>query len=139
MSTDTGATWSTFNDGLTNLQVARLTSDGVYLYVGTLGSGVYRYGITTGLGEVHVQPIDITAYPVPCDASLTTAINVKASTELSAQMLDATGKLVAEQRAGRLPAGTHLLMWNTEALAPGLYTCRVMAGAAQGSLRLVRE
>ena len=137
MSTDTGATWTTFNNGLTATQVVRLTSDGVYLYAGTLGGGVFRYGISLGVEGQQEQAIGISAYPVPCGGSLTTAINLVAPVELTAQLLDATGRVVAEQREGRKPTGTHQLSWNVEALAPGFYSCRVLAGDGQGSVRVV--
>jgi hypothetical protein len=138
-SADSGATWTTFNDGLSSPQVVRLTDDGVYLYAGTLSGGVYRYGITTGVDEVRTQTVGISAYPVPCHGSLTTSVRLSAAAELKVQLLDPTGKVVAEQRRGRMPAGTHLLTWNVDHLAPGLYGCLVAAGAQQGFVRVVVE
>ncbi len=139
MSSDSGATWTAFNTGLNNLQVARLTSDGVYLYAGTLGGGVNRYGITTGVAEQRDRTIGISAYPVPCDGRLTTAIELDAASEITAQLLDAAGRVVAEQRTGVRPAGPHQLIWNLEAVAPGIYCCRVVAGTVHGSVRVLVE
>lgn len=139
LSTDTGATWTAFNNGLANLQVARLTSDGVYLYAGTLGGGLYRYGITTGLNDVRARTVGISAYPVPCDGRLTTTVQLQVAADVNASLLDATGKVVAEQHRGRMPAGTHPLTWNVDQLAPGLYGCRVVAGAHRGFVQVVVE
>lgn len=138
MSSDSGATWTAFNTGLNSLQVARLTSDGVYLYAGTLGGGVNRYGITTGVAEQRDRTIGISAYPVPSEGMLTTAIDLNAASDITAHLLDAAGRVVAEQRTGQRPAGTHLLTWNMEALAPGLYNCSVVAGGRRRSVRVVR-
>ncbi len=137
MSSDSGATWTAFNTGLTNLQVARLTSDGVYLYAGTLGGGVNRYGITTGVDEQSDRTVGISAYPVPCATTLTTTVQLTGEPHLIAQLLNATGQVVAEQRALPMSAGPHNLIWDITALPSGVYTCRVVAGDRQGSLRLV--
>ena len=139
MSSDSGATWTAFNTGLNSLQVARLTDDGVYLYAGTLGGGVNRYGITTDVAEQRDRTIGISAYPVPCDGGFTTAIELDAASEIFVQVQDAAGRVVAEQRTGVRPAGPHQLIWNLEGVAPGIYCCRVVAGAVQGSVRVVVE
>jgi ligand-binding sensor domain-containing protein len=139
LSSDSGATWTPFNNGLPSTQVARLTSDGVYLYAGTLGGGLFRYGITTGVNELRAQHVGIRAYPVPCADVLTTTVHLTTDTELHAQLIDATGKVVAEQRRGRMPAGSHSLTWNVDQLVPGLYGCRVITGAQQGFVQVVVE
>jgi hypothetical protein len=139
MSDDTGATWTAFNDGLTTLQVARLTSDGVYLYAGTLGGGLFRHGLTVGVDELRAQPVGLNAYPVPCTDILTTTIHLTLDDDLHAQLIDATGKVVAEQRRGRMPAGPHTLTWNVDHLASGPYGCRVITGTQQGYVQVVVE
>jgi hypothetical protein len=139
MSSDSGATWTAFNTGLNSLQVARLTDDGVYLYAGTLGGGVNRYGITTDVAEQRDRTIGISAYPVPCDGMVHHGHRTGCRLRDHRQVLDAAGRVVAEQRTGVRPAGPHQLIWNLEAVAPGLYTCRVVAGAVQGSVRVVVE
>lgn len=139
MSTDTGATWTALNGGLTNQLVVRLTDDGEYLFAGTLGGGVFRYAIGTSVDELHAQPIGVSAYPVPCGGSLTTSVRLNAPADVSVQLLDATGKVMAEQLTGRLLAGVHLITWNVDELAPGLYGCRVAAGAQQGFVQVVVE
>ena len=139
LSTDSGAIWTPFNTGLGSAQVVRLTSDGVYLYAGTLSGGLHRAGITVGVNEMHAQPVVLSAYPVPCADLLTTSVRLNASGDFTAQLLDATGKVVAEQRRGRMPVGTHMLTWNVDQLAPGLYGCRVATGAQQGFVQVVVE
>lgn len=91
----------------------------------------------TGMDDRDAQPIGINTYPVPSHGTLNTAITLETAADLSAQLLDATGRVVAEQREGQKPAGSHLLTWNVEGLAPGLYTCRVMAGDGQDTVRVV--
>ena len=139
MSSDSGATWTAFNTGLNNVQVARLTDDGVYLYAGTLGGGVNRYGVTTVMDENLEQTIGISAYPVPCNGILTTTVQLGASAVLTAQLLDATGRAVAYQQLGRVSPGTHPLVWNVGTLASGLYTCRVQIGDQADHVRVLVE
>jgi hypothetical protein len=139
LSTDTGATWTAYNTGLASLQVARLTSDGVYLYAGTLGGGVFRYGITTGVDDQIDRTIGISAYPVPCDGILTTTVQVTASASLTAQLMDATGRVVAYQHLGRVSPGAHALEWKVGTLAAGSYTCRVQLDDRTAHVRVVVE
>jgi len=40
-ASDGGKTWTTFNDGLTNVDVRTLYSAGTRLYAGTAGGGVF--------------------------------------------------------------------------------------------------
>lgn len=137
VSTDTGATWTTLNTGLSALQVVRLTDDGVYLYAGTLGGGVFRYGITTSVYESRTQPIGIRAFPVPCASSFTTIVQLDGQQEATAQLLNATGQLVAEQHALPMSAGPHNLIWDMTALPSGVYACRVVSDGRQGKVRVV--
>lgn len=139
MSTDTGATWTAFNDGLTTQQVVRITSDDLYLYAGTLGGGIFRYGVAVGLEELREEPFEVSAYPVPCDGSLTTSIRLAAYTDVTVRLCDAMGRVVAERREERLSAGTHTLFWSTGDLAPGLYSCRVVAGRSHGVAHVVKQ
>ena len=139
MSSDSGATWTAFNTGLNSLQVARLTDDGVYLYAGTLGGGVNRYGITTGVKENSERSIQVSAFPVPCNGMLTTTVHVNTSAVLTAQLVDATGRVVAHQQLGLTSPGTHPLVWNVGSLATGFYTCRVQVGDQADHVRFVVE
>ncbi|MCC7501747.1 MAG: T9SS type A sorting domain-containing protein [Flavobacteriales bacterium] len=137
MSSDSGATWTAFNTGLNDLEVARLTSDGVYLYAGTLGGGVNRYGISTGLDGSRERPVGVSAFPVPCATTFTTVVQLSGVGEVTAQLVSVTGQVVAEQRVLPMSAGARTLTWDVTTLAPGVYICRVVAGGRQGMVRVV--
>lgn len=139
LSTDTGATWTPFNNGLTSQQVARLTSDDTYLYAGTSGGGVFRYGRDQITGVEQGEPLAplLGAFPNPCDDRLTLRLQLAGPAAVHLTLLDATGAVVAERREGRSITGTHTFHWDTHALAPGLYSCRVAADGAVGVVRVV--
>lgn len=129
MSTDTGATWTAFNNGLTNQLVARITDDGEYLYAGTLGNGVYRYGtdsIGQAIGE-HIATDALSVYPVPASDR----VNVQWTGHRAVSYLLRTASGAVAQRGN--VTGNGIAM---DALPPGLYFLEVHDG--KGAVRMAR-
>ncbi|MBN8572171.1 MAG: T9SS type A sorting domain-containing protein [Ignavibacteria bacterium] len=61
-SSDNGASWSTFNTGLTNMDVKCITVSGGYVYAGTI-SGIFKSGMNTAnwssMGPYYVNNIEV--------------------------------------------------------------------------------
>ncbi|MBK9276375.1 MAG: exo-alpha-sialidase [Flavobacteriales bacterium] len=132
LSTDSGATWTPYTNGLTNLQVVRLTSDGVYLYAGTLGGGVFRDGLTLGQAEVEpTNAAEVTVFPVP--AGDRAHVRWDGHSIVRYELCTTVGALAqrGSPAAGDIPL---------DAVAPGAYVLKVEdANGHRRTVRLVRE
>lgn len=139
LSTDTGATWTAFNDGLSSLQVNRLTSDEEYVYVGTMGA-LFRYDdLGSAVKEQSMGAVRLSAWPVPCTDAFTLSMVLDGASGVYAQLFDVSGALVTTRTMGMVAPGVHNLPWDVSDLAPGLYTCLVVADGQRQAVRVLKE
>jgi len=57
---------------------------------------------------------------------------------VSCALYDPAGNRVAELAGGVRPAGEHSISWDATGLQPGVYLCKLAAGAESGTVRLVK-
>lgn len=134
-SADGGATWTAMNDGIPNMQVARLTHDDDYLYAGTLGGGLCRYDFTpSGSGLVETSNARLSIHPVPATDRVTVE-GFGAAGPTSVWAVDLTGRRVAlpTHRAG------DRLIADVSSLHAGEYLLRVIAEGTTYAGRFVVE
>lgn len=137
-SSDSGATWTPLNEGLTNAQVARITSDDSYLYAGTLGGGLFRFDRDqiTAVREAGTTQV-ARLHPNPCADRCTLQLELPAGGEVSLTVFDATGAVRSAPKVLRLPPGSRALTLDTRDLAPGTYIVRLSAGGGGSVARLM--
>lgn len=137
-SSDSGATWPPFNEGLTNAQVARITSDDSYLYAGTLGGGLFRFDRDqiTAVREAD-SLLEIHPYPNPCADRCTLQLKLPAAEDVRITVLDATGAVCMGTRTVRVGSGTRTVPLDTRELPPGAYMVRLSADSGEAVARVI--
>jgi hypothetical protein len=60
-------------------------------------------------------------------------------TEVSLEILDATGRVVASHNLGNLPNGFQSITLNVSNLSNGLYLCNIKAGETKISKRIIKN
>ncbi|MBD3370920.1 T9SS type A sorting domain-containing protein [Candidatus Fermentibacteria bacterium] len=148
-SDDSGDTWEEFNDGLSESTVQVLAIDpGDYLFAGTDGGAVYRYGLGVGVESGQTAPVpesSLCAAPNPAVGSTTLRYSLSAATPLTLTIYDLSGRLVATLVDSHLEAGEHSVVWNgtNDAgfdVGPGIYLTRLQTSSEviTGKLVLTR-
>ena len=66
------------------------------------------------------------------------ALTLPVATNVELAVYDCRGAQVALLATGRLPSGRHRLAWDASASAAGVYVCRLRAGDAVSSVKLVK-
>jgi photosystem II stability/assembly factor-like uncharacterized protein len=141
LSTDNGANWS--STGLTNSYVYALAVSDMYLFVGTLGYGVWRRPLSD-FGISAVSPVALTensptSYPNPFSQSTTINFSSPESGVATVAIVNILGATVAHIFSGELDAGTHTFLWDKPTGLPaGVYECIVqMNGHVQRTAMVV--
>jgi hypothetical protein len=113
-------------------------------WAGTLAEGVavYRKGgvLTSTGGDAPGTPGEIKLlqnYPNPFNPGTTIAFSLGHQTFVSLGVFDALGRRVSTLVSEVLPAGKHARRWNAEALAAGVYICRLQTGAFSQSRKML--
>lgn len=76
--------------------------------------------------------------PNPSGGQTTLAYQVAQEGKVTIDLVDITGKRVAQLLNGiSQPAGDFQLQWNTAALAPGIYYCRLLTTSGQTNIKLI--
>lgn len=96
VSFDGGNSSVSFNEGLTNLNVRDIVSDGDYMYAGIGGYGVWRRKISD-LYTTSTQPItqtnEISIFPNPSNGNLTLNLDSNISGDAKLSITDISGKV----------------------------------------------
>lgn len=90
-SRNNGGTWTELNSGLTDKTVLSFLIVDKILYAGTLGSGIFKYDITTAVEEEPAS--DTMVFPNPVCGSFT----VRCSQRATVRMRDTFGRMIAEE------------------------------------------
>ncbi|MCC6396217.1 MAG: T9SS type A sorting domain-containing protein [Bacteroidetes bacterium] len=104
---------------------------------------VYRKGgvVTSTEDDAPGTPGEITLlqnYPNPFNPTTTISFSLTHQTFVSLRVFDVLGRPVATVVSEIMPAGTHARRWNAEALAAGIYICRLQTGAfSQSHMMLI--
>jgi hypothetical protein len=106
--------------------------------------GSYDFDTDSGNGNVSVVSVDeavafeasMSVYPNPSTGASTLDFVVASSTEVSYQVVDMLGKVVANDALGTLPAGEQRVALDLNNLEAGVYMINVTAGSNVASTRI---
>lgn len=146
VSSNGGATWSSFNDGLPD---AVLVADLVVspssrkLRLASHGNGVFERKLastTTGVAssrQAPLHPLLVENYPNPFNPMTTIRFAVAASSHVIVTVHDVAGRVVSELLNERVAPGAYTIPWGPTAVASGVYYCRVQAGNSTVSRKML--
>ena len=104
------------------------------IYAATYGAGIissatYKEGSDFGLEENDMtENVQVNIYPNPVRDMAQMNITLTESANVSYQIYDLSGRMVANSELGFYGQGEHTMTFNAENLASGTYIIRVMAG-----------
>jgi hypothetical protein len=101
------------------------------MYVDDIRILVYGARLTVVKREVPALPFGISllpSYPNPFNGRTNTPVRLSAPGWVALRVFDLLGREVATLREGTLPAGDHLIPWDPQGLASGMYILRLEAG-----------
>jgi photosystem II stability/assembly factor-like uncharacterized protein len=130
VSTDAGANWMPFGDGLPNVVIddLKITSDDI-LFAGTHGRGMwYTSAIVMSQSDVEALPESNAIgaiYPNPCPLNATVPCMITRRTNVRLRVYDASGREVCTVVNQVLSAGSHRFSMNTSNLNSGVYFARL--------------
>lgn len=110
------------------------------LFLGTAGTGVWRYDIDLDPTSVEAPPapetprIDLS--PNPASTAVTAHLQLATSGEITATLHDILGRVVRQRSLGPREAGVHSITFDVSDLVPGVYVVRAEGG--RSLLRVVR-
>jgi len=142
-STDQGGSWELINSGLTNLSFTTLSLDSSgYLYVSTLGSGVFRSSgpITSvdDFGNTHPQDYVLEQnYPNPFNPTTQIRFQITGYEFVSIRIYDILGRHIATLMNEKKEAGFHDVTWDATGQPSGVYFYRLQAGDFVETRKLV--
>ncbi len=140
ISTNNGTTWRASKQGLPTLRLRGVRSTGKYLYVATVGYGMWRRPVnevltSTEEAEHPGLPADFRLeqnYPNPFNPATTIKFYLPSSVGTayvtSLRVYDLLGREVAMLLNEPKAPGNHEVTWNAEGMASGVYFCKLRAG-----------
>lgn len=135
-STDRGATWAPWTEGIdgiefNNVDAIATTSDG-FVFAAVDGGGIYRAYMPAAIdaedaGHDFVET-ELHVYPNPAQSSSTIEFSLASTYNVTLKLIDRNGATVATLLDAVLPHGRHSHRLSTTGLASGVYLCRLQAG-----------
>lgn len=103
-----------------------------------VGTNVIALDETVGVEEVTVSGVSV--YPNPAADNATLRFTLAKNAMVKADIIDITGKLVANLHNGQMAAGKQQLQPSVKALSQGIYFIRLMVdGALAKTIKLVKS
>jgi hypothetical protein len=142
-STDGGRNWEKISRGLPTSKVTSLAYDVTTqrLVAGTYGNGMYRLSfIPTGVAFPGPIPENVYLeqnYPNPFNGTTVIAFRTPEQMPVKLEIFDMLGRSVAVPVSGPLEAGEHTAAFEAGTMASGTYLCRLTAGAAVLTRRMM--
>ncbi len=130
-STDFGASWRVYDDGLKDRSVNSLSiSPNGYFFAGTYGDGVYRAGsLRAGVSTKHATVVSAIAYPNPASNWLTFEFSAETPGRAILNLFDVLGNKRLSARWLDIIAGSNERSLDVSGLAPGIYSYTLIAGS----------
>jgi len=75
-------------------------------------------------------------HPNPAGARTAFSYSLSRSSVVNCVVYDAAGNIVSRLQAGTQPPGEHQLIWDAAGMKPGVYFCKLTAGASTSAARL---
>jgi photosystem II stability/assembly factor-like uncharacterized protein len=145
-STDNGTNWYQPNDGLSTLNLASIAVRGTNVFLGTLGSGVWRrplldLGIIASVDhssqDIPVRFVVEQNYPNPFNPSTTIRYGLPRRAQVSLSVFNTLGQRVVQLVNGDIDAGYHEIRFDGNNLASGVYFYRMTAGSYAETRKLL--
>ncbi len=98
---------------------------------GSIGVGIEEDQAPKAIGAIF----KVQCFPNPFSSSTSITFDLPELADVSIQIFNSTGKNVSSSFGGALPenqvlpAGKHIIQWNTAHLREGIYFCRLQAGS----------
>jgi len=92
----------------------------------------------TGIDANELE-IGVNLYPNPTNNQFTMDFDLPNSSEVSLEIFDAKGSVVASYNLGNLPSGFQSINLNISNLSNGLYLCNIKAGSAKFTKRIIKN
>lgn len=144
VSTNSGGTWTSVNDGLTFSSVWALAINGLQLFAGTVGGGVWRRPLSEMItavddGYEHMPSVLLLDqnFPNPFNPSTTISFSLPSRLFVSIRIFDLRGREVTEIVSEEFPQGRYVRTWNAENISSGVYFCRLKTGASIITRKLI--
>lgn len=140
-SVNNGISWQTFNSGFNEECLSLFAADSS-IFAGTASGGVYKFEkrliSASYIGEIIPSAIELYGnYPNPFNPSTTIRFLLPEKTQLSLQIHDSKGSLVAELFNGSLNAGTHEFKWDALNFSSGIYFYTLKADKFISSKKMI--
>ena len=149
ISSDNGASWSPFNDGLINdWTFADVEINGSYIWaLRNFFGNAYRRPVTellTDVKDTDIKPDDFYLYqnyPNPFNPSTTLKYSIPAGSKVMLRVFDMLGNEIETLVNEEKPAGTYEISWNASSAAGGLpsgiYFYQLTAGPFVQSKKMI--
>jgi hypothetical protein len=132
LSTNSGASWTEENTGLTDTNIISLAVNDSFLFAGAANSGVWRCPlsgfVTSAVSPVPSVENSVINYPNPFSQSTTISISPSESGAAIITVVNLLGEEVTKLFDGELTAGEHSFTWDASGVAPGSYWCIARLG-----------
>lgn len=130
-----GQWWETTKTGLPNASIRKVEfpiwpiEEGVTLYAGTHGYGLYRSGKIVSVDDINSpSEFHITSvYPQPANDFADISYSLSKSTKMNISIIDYLGNEIIKLENSIKPKGKHIVHWNTNSVASGLYFVKITA------------
>lgn len=125
-----------------------IVHDGIFnegmIYAATYGRGLLRCdnyhidGIENSVAEIEDNTaLAMSVYPNPVVENATISINLTEKSNVTYQIYDITGRMVANRTLGTFTQGSHQININVGNLVTGTYILKVQAGANSNSSKIL--
>ena len=140
-----GSTWTEQNNTMARVPVTKIRQVKVgnydnVLHISTYGNGVWRSFSNAVLStkELTLKTNSIKVYPNPSSGELNFVVSVDWGSEnISARLMDATGRIVQSVDYGRFPTGVYPMKIETGNAASGNYILQVISGGTVFTSKVV--
>lgn len=92
--------------------------------------------LMVGLAPAQTKPLSLTAYPNPANDQVIVNVDLPGTGEVEISLIDIYGKVVLQQ-SKPMVAGPQDIVWNTSAMAAGVYFVRLRSQGEQLTQKLI--
>lgn len=130
-----GQWWETTKTGLPNASIRKVefprwsADDGVTMYAGTHGYGLYRSGKIVSVDEMD-SPTEFnisSVYPQPAKNYADIRYSLSKTSQINISIVDYLGKEITILENSIKPKGKHITQWQINSVASGVYFVKITA------------